>query len=97
MNRLNLSQESINIAKQELQQVMSRLASTATMSDKEKLDFNGRWVTWNKKSLIRARLLGGFLEEYITGGVVHPELTVAHERIVGELLFFTVSGLKRLY
>ena len=49
MNRLNLSQESVNLAKQELQQVMSRLASTATMSDKEKLDFNGRWVTWNKR------------------------------------------------
>ena len=97
MNRLNLSQESVNLAKQELQQVMSRLASTATMSDKEKLDFNGRWVTWNKKFLIRARLLGGFLVEYITGGVVHPELTIAHERIVGELLLFTVSDGLRDY
>jgi hypothetical protein len=36
MNRLNLFQELINIAKHEIQQAMSRLASTATMSDKEK-------------------------------------------------------------
>lgn len=97
MNRLNLSEESVNIAKQELEHAMSRFASTAAMSDKEKLDFNGRWVTWNKKFLIRAKLLGGFLEEYITGGVVHSKLTIYHEQIVGELLSLTVSDGLRDY
>ena len=90
-NRLQLSEESLKATKEELQQVMGRLPSIGKMTEDEKLDFSGRWNSWYSKFLIRTAMIGGYLEEYVTDGPVHPLLTPYHNKIIDDLLLFTVS------
>ena len=90
-NRLNLSKDVVRSAIYELIKVKGELDSYA-MPENEQLNFHDSWNSWYRKFLIRVRRAGGFLEEYIVNGVVHPGITSYHENIIDNLLLATVSS-----
>lgn len=72
--------------------MVKRELNSYAMPETEQLNFHDAWTSWYRKFLIRVRRAGGFLEEYIVNGVVHPDITSYHENIIDNLLLVTVSS-----
>lgn len=91
-NRLNLDDDTLDLAKQQLQEAISYRVSLPTFSELDKLEYNTSWSSWYHRLIHQAQKIQGYLEDYISGGPVHSSLTPLHDAILNQLLMCTVSN-----